>query len=657
MPAPEVKIEKRTLEQALGVPGLFSIGYGNVGSSIYYALGVVAASALGATPVAFAIAGLFFVFTALTYAEGASLFPESGGSSTFARHAFNEFVSFVAGWALMLDYIVTIAISAYSAVAYFGHFWLPLREVPAVGALFAIVLVGVLCAINIRGARESARLNNTLVAIDLITIVSIIAIGLVLLLNVNLLFDWASHPSVGPGGAVIPEWPTWTNLIYSISIAMIAFTGIESVAQMAEESRDPQRNVPRAVFLVIAAVLVLYAGINAVAFSAIPPHELGSTWKLNPVQGIAHALGAKVPLLEVGLKPWIAVLAASILTIATNAGILGVSRLAYSMGMHKQLPGLLYKLHDRYRTPYIAILFYGGITICLLASGFFSARLIDNLADLYSFGAMLSFMFAHAAIIVLRYKRAELPRYFKLPFNMRFRGGEVPLTAVLGLVATLGTWLVVVFTHPWGRTVGFLWLIGGIRMYAVHRQREELPLTTTVVVTGVEPILVPMALKRVLVPTIGTAFSEEMVAVACRLAKRERATVRALYIYEVPPSLPVMELPPGEEEKGSEILRRALQIGEGLGVNVELVFLQGRKAGQLIVNEAEQFNADVILMGLDPERRIQERVGGAPAVGKTVEHVLKRAHCRILLSRPPRSEEGEEGASASAAVTAGLAGE
>lgn len=636
MSTPLIHIEKKTLEQAISLRGLFSIGYGNVGSSIYYALGVVAAYALGATPIAFGIASLFFIFTALTYAEGASMFPESGGSSTFARHAFNEFISFVAGWALMLDYIVTVAISSYAAIAYLGFFWTPLRDVPAIGAGFAILLVVSLCLVNIVGTRESARLNNFLVTIDLITITLIIGLGMALLFNWQTLTSWASHPTITAGGQVIPEWPVVSAMVYSVSIAMIAFTGIESVAQMAEEAKDPRRNVPRAVFLVIAAVLVLYAGINLVAFSAISPHEMGTTWKLNPVQGIAHALGGKNPLFEIILKPWIAILAACILTIATNAGLLGVSRLAYSMGMHRQLPGLIYKLHPKYKTPYVAISFYGAITVSLLATGFFSPKLIDNLADLYSFGAMLSFMVAHAAIIGLRMKRPDLERYFKLPFNIPFKGKEIPLTAVLGFVATLATWIVVVVSHPWGRTVGFLWLLGGILMYAFHRQHEELPLTTTVAVTGVEPILVPMSLKRVLVPTIGTPFSEEMVAVACRLAKRERATVRAIYIFEVPPSLPASELPGEEEERGVSILKRALQIGEGLGVNIELVFLQGRKAGQMIVQESEKMEADVILMGLDPERRIQERIGGAPAIGKTVEYVLKHANCRILLSRPPR---------------------
>ncbi|MBM3266408.1 MAG: universal stress protein [Candidatus Sericytochromatia bacterium] len=656
MPTPELKIEKRTLERALGVPGLFSIGYGNVGSSIYYALGVVAAYALGATPIAFGIAAVFFVFTALTYAEQAGMFPESGGAATLVRHGFNEFVAFVAGWALMMDYIVTIAISAYSAVAYLGHFWPPLRDVPAIGAAFAILLVFFLSFINFVGVRESARLNNTLVAADLSVIILICLLGFALIFNLDTFLSWRHVESI-VDGKVIKEWPDTRTLIYSISIAMIAFTGIASVTQMAEEAKDPRKTVPRAVFAVIAAVILVTVAVNLVAFSAMPPHELGSTYKLEPVQGIAHALGNKVPLLETLLTPVISILAFSILAIAANAGMLGVSRLAYSMGIHRQLPGLFYKLHPSYKTPHIAIVFYGAIAVALLATGFFSSRLIDNLADLYAFGSMLSFSFAHAAILALRWKEPERERAFKLPLNVRFRGREIPITPILGLLGTLSVFVVVVVTHPWARTMGLFWLGGGVLMYAFHRQREELPLTTTVVVTGVEPILVPMALKRVLVPTIGTAFSEEMVAVACRLAKRERATVRALYIYEVPPSLPVTELPAEEEQKGSEILQRALQIGEGLGVNVELVFLQGRKAGQLIVTEAEQLKADVILMGLDPERRIQERVGGAPAVGKTVEYVLKHSNSRILLSRPPRAVPGEEAPSAAAAMTGGLVAE
>ncbi|MBU6427540.1 MAG: universal stress protein [Cyanobacteria bacterium REEB65] len=624
-----IRVQKKSMQQALGPGGLFSIGYGNVGSSIYYALGVVAASALGATPIAFGIAGLFFVFTALTYAEGAAMFPESGGSSTFARHAFNEFISFVAGWALMLDYIVTIAISAYTTATYSAYFWEPLKnpQLPW-GALFAILLTVLLCILNIRGVKDSALVNNLFVLLDVFTQASIILMGSLLLWNWKVLL---SYPHI-PG-----QWPTMHSFIYSVSIAMVAFTGIESVAQMAEEAKEPQRTVPKAVLFVIVAVLVMYAGINGVAFSALSPHALGTTYMLDPVQGIAHALGMKNHLIEAVLRPWIAVLAASILIIATNAGILGVSRLAYSMGTHRQLPGVMYKLHPTYNTPYVAILFYTVITVGLLATGFFTPSLMANLADLYSFGAMLAFVIAHCAIIGLRWKRPDLERYFKLPFNLPIYGRQIPLTAILGVISTFATWLVVVISHPWGRTVGFLWLGMGILMYAFHRQHEELPLTTTVTVTGVEPLLVPMALKNILVPTIGTPFSEEMVAVACRLSKRERANVRAIYIYEVPMSLPPDAQPPAEIQRGQDILTRALQIGEGLGVNVDILFLQGRKAGEIIVEEAERMHADVILMGLNPSERLRP----TGTIGRTVDFVLKKAPCRVLLNRPHKTEVHE----------------
>lgn len=608
---------KKELSKALGTFGLFSIGYSNVGSSIYYALGVVAAAALGATPIAFAIAGLFFVFTAFTYAEGTAMYPESGGSSSFARHGFNEAISFIAGWALMLDYIVTVAISAASSVYYLAYF-APVLKNPEASAAAAILVVLLLTVVNIVGVKESAAINNLSVFADVVTELIIIAIGMVLLFNWQRLISYPHVPT---------QWPTLHQFIYSVSIGMVAFTGIESVSQMAEESHNPARTVPKAIVFVVLAVLIMYAGINAVGFSAIAPSVIGSKWALDPIQGIVSAMP---PFYAHILGPWVAVLAASILLIATNAGLLGVSRLAFSMGMHRQLPGPFYRLHARFSTPYLAILFYSVVTVLLLATGFFTDKLLFNLADLYSFGAMLSFTIAHAAILALRWNRPNEPRPWKLPLNVPFRGREIPVTAVLGLISTFAVWLVVVVVHPWGRLVGFLWLFGGVLLYVFHRQAHELPLTTTVVVSNLEPILVDLPLKRILVPTIGTPFSEEMVAVACRLGKRERAKVTALYVFEVPMSLPVGSQVPTELRKSEEILMRARQIGEGIGVEVETQFMQARSAGAAIVEAAKADEADLILMGVSPVERI-----GKAALGSTINHVLKHAPGRVLLSRPP----------------------
>src|SRR3982075_2410608 len=176
------RLRQQGLRRTVGVPGLFSTAYGNVGSSIYYALGLVAAHALGLTPLVFIFAGGLFALTAKTYAEGAAMFPEAGGSSSFARPAFNEFVSFFAGWALSLDYILTIAISAFFVPHYLGAFFPALTHNPGdiIGGLIVIV---VLAWLNIRGIGESAKLNLILAVTDLCTQVLLVLAGLALVFD------------------------------------------------------------------------------------------------------------------------------------------------------------------------------------------------------------------------------------------------------------------------------------------------------------------------------------------------------------------------------------------------------------------------------------------------------------------------------------------
>src|SRR5881397_3224416 len=230
------KLKERGLRRSVGVPGLFATAYGNVGSSIYYALGLVAAHALGLTPLVFIFAGGLFALTAKTYAEGASMFPEAGGSSSFARHAFNEVASFFAGWALTLDYIITIAISAFFVPHYLGAFFPALRHNP--GDIFVgIAVIAVLGVLNIRGLKESAKLNLFLAVADLATQVLLIIVGAVLVLD--------------PAGLVsqvhLGLAPSWREVVFALSIAMVAYTGIETVSNMAEEARDPGHDVPKSV--------------------------------------------------------------------------------------------------------------------------------------------------------------------------------------------------------------------------------------------------------------------------------------------------------------------------------------------------------------------------------------------------------------------------
>src|SRR5256714_10074963 len=251
--------QQQGLERVLGANALFATAYGNVGSSIYYALGLTAGIALGLTPIVFIISGIIFAATAATYAEGTVRYPEAGGSASFARHAFNELVSFGAAWAQMLNYVITVAISVIFVPHYLSIFWEPLRTTPwdvIVGILLTWVLVGV----NIVGIKEAASLNVVLAVLDFATQLLLVALGFVLISNAHLI----AH-NIHFGVA-----PTWSNFALAIPVAMIAYTGIETVSNLAEEARDPVRSVPRAISWVAIAVFAIYFTLPWVALSAMP---------------------------------------------------------------------------------------------------------------------------------------------------------------------------------------------------------------------------------------------------------------------------------------------------------------------------------------------------------------------------------------------------
>lgn len=458
------RIRHDRLRRVLGVPALFSAGYGNVGSSIYYALGIVVLVAMGATPVALAIAGVLFIFTALTYAEGTAMIPEAGGSASFARHAFNDTIGFTAGWALMLSYIVTIAISAFTIPPYLGYFWEPLKDSFVMGTAVSMGIVGFLIAINVIGVKETSFLNMGAAIIDIATQVSLIIIGAIILFNPPVLIQ-----------RIMEHWPSASNLILGIALASIAYTGIETMSQMAEETRRPERTVPRALIMMIVAVLVIFAGISLVSLSAMTPQELATDWSRDPVAGIA----AKIPIewLTNILKPLIAILAGTILLIATNAGLMGISRLAYSLGRSNLIPSTLSKIHPRFKTPYVAIILFGVIAIFILVPGFFSANAFQNMGTLYAFGSLMAFMFAHSSILRLRAKSPELARPFKIRGNIRIKRHEFPVSAMIGLGATAVIWVIILVTQPYSRTIGFVWIGVGFLVYYLYRRKENVILT------------------------------------------------------------------------------------------------------------------------------------------------------------------------------------
>ncbi len=460
------RIKRFRLRRVLGVAAVFSAGYGNVGSSIYYALGIVALVAMGATPAALGIAGILFIFTALTYAEGTAAFPEAGGSASFARHGFNDLAGFAAGWALMLSYIVTIAISAFTIPPYLAYFWEPFKASPAVGTTASMAIVFFLMVLNVVGIKETSFVNIGAAILDLLTQVSLVVIGFILLFNPAVVFR-----------RIVDNWPEPGNLVLGIALAAIAYTGIETMSQMAEETKQPEKRVPRALVMMIAAVLTIFAGISLVSLSAMTPQELASDWARDPVAGIAANL--PLAMLQAVLKPLIAMLAATILLIATNAGLIGISRLAFSLGTHRLVPPVLSRIHPRFKTPFMSIIIFSVIAIFILVPGFSGGAVFENMGALYTFGSLLAFMFAHASIISLRIRRPDLNRPFKLRGNIKIKGRELPVSALAGLAALSIIWVIILIAQPYSRWAGLAWMVIGLAMYYYFRKREKLPLTHT----------------------------------------------------------------------------------------------------------------------------------------------------------------------------------
>jgi APA family basic amino acid/polyamine antiporter len=609
-----------SLSRVHGVGALFSAAYGNVGSSIYYALGVTAAFALGLTPVAFVISGLIFAATAATYAEATVMFPEAGGSSSFARHAFNELVSFIAAWGQMLNYTITCAISAFFVPHYLAVFWPALGHSPG-DVIGGAVLVAALALLNVRGTEESAKLNLILAVADLATQVVLVGIGIVLVLNPQILVD-NIHLGVAP---------SWSDFALGIAVGMIAYTGIETISNMAEEAKDAARTIPRAVGFVVAAVLGLYLLIPIVALSAMPVIHtasgyhtaLGSKYADDPILGIVENLGLSQGPTEF-LRYYVGILAAVILLIATNAGLIGVSRLTYSMGQHRQLPEGLRQVHPKYRTPYVAILIFAGVAILTMIPG-----QTNFLATMYSFGAMLSFTIAHVAVIQLRRSIPEAERTWKPPLNIRAFGFEVPMTAVLGGLGTFGAWIVVMALNPSTLFVGTGWMVFGTIVYVLYRRSQGLPLTKTVKVVLPEPLGVEeVEYRSVLVAFEDDEdFSPEMVATAVRLASKRRRGIHVHSMMTVPTNLPLDAEMPEAEAEAQRKIEEARLIG-GQRVTGHVARVRPGQSGYSVADEAAEIEAAVIVIGLRFRR-------GVPLYDKMLQTVLGERPCRVIVVSDP----------------------
>jgi APA family basic amino acid/polyamine antiporter len=628
--------------RGLGSPAIFAIVWTSLASAIYFSLGVVAENAVGLTPLVFLGAGVFFVLGAMTYVEGSSLHQERAGSTVFARYAFNELWSFVAGWAVLLDFLILIAITAFVAANYVAAFWAPLAD-PAPELAIALGIVVYVALRNISGFRGGAQRERVaaLVLVDVALQLAIIVFGAFLVVDVDALTS-----SIDLGTS-----PRWSDLIFAVTVSAVAFTCLESAAGLAGEIQIGRRGLKRLVASATASVLVIYVGISLVAVAALPV-----TPGASPLMG--DALDAPVIAIVDSFEPgWLsdvfvyttAGLATVTLVVAADAAMLGLSRLAYSLATNRQIPSAVGRLHPEHATPYVVILI-----AAVLAAALVVPRDLEFLMGICAFGALLAFTIAHVSICVLRYREPDGLRPYRIPLSVRVGGGDLPLPAVLGAtMAAVGFGSLLVY-HEGARYVGIVWMAAGIALYVAYRRRHGMPVFRRVVVSEEALRLEPVRAEygSILVPIFGSPLDDDIVQTAGRLAAAENAdaaegegaTIEAIWVFEVPLSLPLdARLPETQLRRARAALARAKAVGEEYErVVVATATVRARRAGEAIVAEATRRGVELIVLAAEEPSRIRggARLGGIGGpldnfVGDATKYVVRKAPCRVILTAPP----------------------
>jgi basic amino acid/polyamine antiporter, APA family len=638
----------RLLRSGLGVPWLFAAAYSAVGFSIYFSLGVVADRGLGLTPLIFLAAGILFGLTALSYVEGGAMFRERGGSSTFARHAFNELIAFIAGWAILIDYLIVIALAAISVPHYltpiWGDFASPGWEIGLAAAVIATACV--LNILNVTG-RERGRSLAVLALADLGLQLTVIVVGALVVM----------HPERLTAELHLFSDPNFTDIVYAAVVAMLAYAGIEAASDLAPDIDVSRRDLKRIASLGAIAVPLVYAGMAAIALMAVPvvagPNgpetALGNQFVEEPVLGVVSSFS---PGWVADSMRWmVALVAAPVLFWAANTSMLGVSRHIYTLAINRQIPSWLGKLERRWATPYVAIIISGAIALGLVLP-----TDVKLLAGIYAFGATLAITVAHLSIIRLRVRDPDRPRPFRIPFGVPWGTAELPLPAIVAAVLSGLAFISVLLYHDTARWVGGGWMAFGLLFYVVYRKVfEGTTLTRRVSVSerALTKQVPEVEFRNILVPVFGTELDDDIVATAGRLAAAEReqsnddeARIDVVYVIEVPLTLPLdAPLPPEREAEAERALARAREVGEEYeDVGVTTKVLRARKVGAGILEAARRSGAEAIVIGGEPPTKIRggAMIGGIGAakpaeIGAATEYVLKKAPCRVLLTAPPES--------------------
>ena len=438
------------LKKELGLLGSFSMGFADVGADIFLALGLIAAYAHGLMPLAILAASVVYVCSGFAYAELASAMPVSGGSSAFGKKAFGDLAGFIAGWGLMLDYTIDIALFAVASAGYLSFFFPLIREF---FAIFSALLIFILMLVNLLGIKESSTVNSVLTLVVICIIIALIYLGYSSPFHQEKFFAGLTPIQVDPG---------IDKFLYSITLAMVAFVGIESISQGAEETKDPGKTIPRATMLSIVCVVLFAVVLSVMALGIVTPQVLAENMD-NPLVPIAKAL----PYTDI-LVPVIALSGFLICFVSANTGIIGVSRVAYSMSKSKLISRRVNWLHPRYRTPWITIVIFSIIAMILASFGD-----MVFLGELYAFGALTAYSITNLSLLALRVKHPEMERPFKIPLNLRFGWIEIPIISIIGVISCFAVFILVALLHVQGRNFALAWFALGTAYFFLYKRYRE----------------------------------------------------------------------------------------------------------------------------------------------------------------------------------------
>ena len=619
------------LRRELDARALYSVAYGEIASSIYFALGVVAAHALGFTPIVLLAVGALFLIVSFSYAEGTAALPETGGAATFVRRSLNDLAGFLTGWALFLDYLIVIALSAL----FMPHYLAGALRIDALDrnpwdVVVAVIAIAFVALIRLVRRPSLYGVGIVVPALDLLTQVLLVALGLALVFSPHLLTV----------GTSLGSHPSWHAIAFSIPLAMLAFTGLETVANLAEEARRPGVDLPRSVFGGIATVVVLYVAIAVVALSAFPGENtaLGGRWIRSPLLGVAERIREELPWgLGGALRFYVGVTGAIVLLTAVTTSISGFSRLAYSLGEHGQLPRSFGRLSRRAHVSPQAILSAAVVSSGIVIGTSFIKHDVTFLASLFSFGVLLAFTAAQLAVIKLRIDEPDLPRPYRAPLNVHVGKAEVPLPAVVGSILTFAVWIVALATHPAARYAGPAWLAVGLVVFVAVRYSRGEGLMERVEAIDERPVDTPVTFKKILVPMKLGIIGEEMLATAIRLATEHDAKVEALHVIRVPLEQALDAPMLDEEERAEASIAEAKLLGSDNDVIVVGDIVRARAIGHAIVAHALEIDADLIVLGSAPRWRRQSRF-----FSPTVDYVLRKAPCEVIIVAFPQSVMDEE---------------